>query len=187
MKPYFNNSNNNYDKKILSWEDLKWKNIYAVIEGHAVILKSPKNLDWIFWYGTHTCSLVIVEWINGELWLVHVHERIWKDDLIKFFWEFPEIKKIHTVWWSGITKGLIYDVTNNIWVYDNEFVPWQYDAVVYREWDENKIIITNKIPEIFRKDKVNEISSHIKSWLYIILTESIKDSKKWVPLIIENK
>jgi len=177
----------NENVKVLSSEELEWKNLFAVLEWHAVILKSPKNLDWIFWYGTHTCSLVIVEWNNGELWLVHVHERIWKEDLIKFFWEFSEIRKIHTVWWSEITLNLINEATNELWIFNKEYIPWQYDAVVYREWDENKVIITDKVPERFKEDKVNQISSHVKSWLYILFTEHMQNRKKWVPLIIENK
>jgi len=186
MKSYAYRYDND-NTRMLSWQELEWKNLYAVLEWHAVILKSPKNLDGLFWYGTHTCSLVIVEWKNGELWLVHVHEMIWKEDLIKFFWEFSGIKKMHMVWGSDITINLINETANELWIQDKEYIPWQYDTVVYREWDHNKIITTGKIPESFRKTKVDEISTHIKSRLYILFDEYIQNRKWWISLIIENK
>lgn len=170
-------------------DKIDWKEkLHVILEWHAIILNNPEELDGVFWYWTHTCSLITVEW-EGKIWMVHVHERIWSDDLKAFLWEFWDNYRVNIVWWSDKMQSLIKSVIeeNHISNYESS----QCDAVIrMKNWVAETRCLNPKKQEqdeVYVQNKVKKINNHIKSWLLIFLQDYSNGKWKTFPLIIEHK
>lgn len=162
------------------------KNLHPILEWHAIIIDKPNDWEGIFWFWTHTCSLLIIEWEEGEIGMVHVHERIGSSDLFAFFNEFDNIKKVSIVWWSYKILSLCNKVIEEKEIKNIDYKNSQEDAVIYKKWKEN-IIKIKPIPYTFVQKKTKEMSHHIKDCLIMMAIEWSKHNKDTISLIIEKK
>ncbi len=181
----FTYKNTQKDLFLKQIEKIELKEIYPILEWHALIIEAEKWWYWIFWYWTHTCALITIE-NKSKIWMAHIHEWIAKEAIKEFIKEFKTIKKINVIWWSKKIINKIKEIFQNLNIENTQYIASQYDALIYKNPKNKKtwLITTNNITNTF-KNPSKHVNNHIKSWLYIIFSE-LKNQKKY-PLIIETK